>query len=178
MFNGTTTFAYIDFSTIENAALFLDMDQSGPIKYKQTRVDYLSRGTKHSLIVKPAEPPIGCRGQKFNDRQVVVMHPVSTATNDNRRNNVPNIPACVSSTNCLVKNGFQLINKPMVAVGQFMSVNEKWDATSKLSLYNIPLIIKLNHDTKNKFNIQLGKLFVNKIYNLFLIYYIYNKQWH
>jgi hypothetical protein len=81
-------------------------------------------------------------------------------TIDNRRINVPNILACVASTDYLVKNGFQLINKPIVAAGQFMSVNEKWDATAKLSLYNIPLIIKLNYDTKNKWNIELGKLFL------------------
>jgi RNA recognition motif-containing protein len=156
IFNGSTTFAFIDFNSIENAALFLNMDQSGPIKFKQTSVEYISRGTKYTLIVKPSEPPIGCRGQKFNDRQVVLLHPVGVFTNDNRINNVSSEPACSGSNNYLVKNGFQLINKPIVIVGQFMSANEKWDATAKLSSYNIPLIIKLNHATKNKWNIELG----------------------
>ena len=38
--------------------------------------------------------------------------------------------------------------------------------TSKISSFNIPLIIQKNYDTKNRFNIELGKCFKIFIINI------------
>jgi len=69
----------------------------------------------------------------------------------------------------LVSRGFLLIDKPFVQLTQFPSVSEKWDATSKMSSFNIPLIIQKNYDTKNRFNIELGMFFIVFITNILKI---------
>jgi hypothetical protein len=56
----------------------------------------------------------------------------------------------------LVNSNFTLFNKPQVSGTQFPSVDSKWDFCAKLSLYNIPLIIEINHSTKNRLNIEFG----------------------
>jgi len=147
---GGITFAKIDFNTVDNAALFLDKDLSGPIKYKQTRVDFLSNGNKYKLLIKPVEPAPGLRGKSFNDRQTVVMYPVVySPINNVITNNGANV-------SYLVNSNFTLFNKPQVSGTQFPSVDSKWDFCAKLSLYNIPLIIEINHSTKNRLNIEFG----------------------
>jgi hypothetical protein len=62
-----------------------------------------------------------------------------------------------------------LFNKPVVAGTQFPSVDIKWNFIAKLSSYDIPLIIKLNHNTKNRLNIELGIYFY-----LFVIRFWFN----
>ena len=61
----TTTFANLDFNSVGNAALFLDKDLSGPVKYKRTYDNFLYNGHKYILSIKPVEPCVGCKGLSF-----------------------------------------------------------------------------------------------------------------